>query len=104
MHKAALEQLRRELECLSDKVRGRGRSGGPHAVELEYCLTQLTNAVTAFTHLSFRSIHLHDSHPELLAHVDTLLKHTDEIRELALRVREVLLRPSPEDKEPGFTE
>jgi hypothetical protein len=39
-----------------------------------------------------------------LAHIDTLLKHTNEVRELAVRVREVLLRPLSEDKEPGFTE
>jgi hypothetical protein len=104
MNKDALEQLRRELERLGDKTRGRGRSDGRHSVELEYYLSQLTDAVTAFTHLGFRSLYRHDPHPELLAHIDTLLKHTNEVRELAVRVREVLLRPLSEDKEPGFTE
>lgn len=104
MNKDTLEQLRRELEGLGNKMRGLGRSDGPYAAELGYHLSQLTDAVTAFTHVGFRSIHRHDPHPELLAHIDALLTQTDEIRDLAARVREVLLRPLPEDKEPGFTE
>jgi hypothetical protein len=104
MDQSKLEQLRRELEQLANVIqRGRGQTDGPHAAELEYHLSQLTDAMTTFAHLGLRSMHRYDARPELLAHVDTVLKHTDEIRDLAQRVREVLLRPPPDEK-PGFTE
>jgi hypothetical protein len=100
-----LDQRRRELERLVN-ANGRGRSidNGPHAAELEYYLSQLSNVVTTFHHLAYRSMNRYDPRPELLAHVDSVLKYTGEITELAERVREVLLRPPPEDREPGFTE
>ena len=52
-----LEQLRHELERLGDTMRRRGRTldDGPYAAELEYYLAQLTDAVSAFTHMGFRS-------------------------------------------------
>jgi hypothetical protein len=58
--------------------------------------------VTAFTHLSYRSLSAHHHRAELLAQIDALLAQTDEIRDLANHAREVLLRPPPDDK--GFTE
>ena len=40
--------------------------------------------------------------PALKDYTDRYPELADELRELAGRVREVLLRPPPEDKEPGF--
>src|SRR5215472_1315009 len=101
-----LDQLRRELEQLANMMRGRHYStdDGPHAAELEYHLAQLADALGAFHPLAFRSMHRHDPRPELLAHLDTLLKRTAEIRELAERAREVLLRPPVDEEKPGFSE
>ena len=46
----------------------------------------------------------HHEPAELLAQFDSLLAQTDEIRDLAERVREILLQPTPEEKSSGFTE
>ena len=102
MSKEDLEKLRRELESLVTNFRG-GRSR-PHSAELQYNLSRLTTALTSFTQLGYRSMYSHHETTELLAHIDSLLAQTDEIRDLAERVREILLRPTPEEKPPGFTE
>ena len=96
-----LEKLRRELERLGDRF-GRG-SSAPYAAELEYYLSRLTTALTGLNLGGFR-LYLHRERAELLAQLDALLAQTDEIHEMAQRAREVLLRPPPEDKDPGFTE
>ena len=103
MQKEDFEQLRRELERLVAKT-GR-RSDHPYAAELDYVLTRLNAAVTGF-HLGglHFSIYSHRDRAELLAQLDSLLGRIGEIREMAEHAREVLLRPPPEDKEPGFTE
>jgi hypothetical protein len=49
-------------------------------------------------------MHPHQRRAELLAQIDALLAQTDEIKDLATHAREVLLRPPPDDKAPGFTE
>lgn len=99
-----LEKLRRDLERL---VGGLGRrSDEPYAAELEYHLSQLNSALTGFSYAGIRSMYARQASAELLAQIDSLLKRTDEIRELAERVREVLLRPPPEENKaaPGFAE
>ncbi len=101
MNKEDLEKLRRELESLVTDVRG-GRSR-PYSAELQYNLSRLTTALTGFTQLAYRSMYPHREPAELLAEIDSLLAQTDEIRDLAERVREILLRPPPEEKSSGFT-
>lgn len=89
-----LEALRRELELLGDK-----HSSNP---ELEYHLARLSAALHGSELLSLRfGLRSSQPPPELLAQIDALLSHTAEIRDLAARVREVLLRPPPEDKAPS---
>ena len=103
MDKEELERLRRELESFGDKFR-RGDSG-PYAAELEYHVSRLTTALTGITHLGYRPMYPHQQRAEMWAQIDALLVQTDEVRELAGRVREVLLRPPPTEEEaPGFTE
>ena len=48
-------------------------------------------------------MHGYQEPAELLAQIDSLLAQTDEIRDLAERVREILLRPPPEEKSSDFT-
>ena len=105
MDKEDREKLRRELESLVGELRGSSRQ--PYSSELEYHLSRLTTALSAITHLGYRSMHLHDRRTELLAQIDALLAQTHEIQEFAGRVREVLLWPPPEEKPadpPGFGE
>jgi hypothetical protein len=102
MYKEDFEKLRRELESLITDFRG-GRSR-PYSAELQYSLSRLTTALTGFTQLGYRSMYSHHEPAELLAQFDSLLAQTDEIRDLAERVREILLQPTPEEKSSGFTE
>jgi hypothetical protein len=101
-----LEEIQRDLQALTaNRGSRRGHSDYPNEVELEYHLTRLTSALHGFQMGSFRfSLYSHRERAELLAQLDALLTQTSEITELAERAREVLLRPPPEDKEPGFTE
>jgi hypothetical protein len=69
--------------------------------ELEYHLTRLTSALSAGSLLSHRYLSAHYHRAALLAEIDTLLVRMGEIRELAERVREVLLQPPPEKKPEG---
>lgn len=104
MNKEDLEKLRRELEGLVDEFRGGSRR--PNSAELEYHLSRLTTALSGITHLGYRAMSPRHQPAELLAQIDALLVQTDEIHELAARVREVLLRPPPDEKSadpPGFT-
>jgi hypothetical protein len=41
---------------------------------------------------------MHLNRAELLARIDTLIAHTEEVRKLADHIREVLLRPLPEEE------
>lgn len=97
------EQLQRDLEALAAR-HGSGRhSDDPYATELEYHLTRLGSALHAIRvgHHTFE-LYSHRDSAELLAQIDTVLAQTAQIQEMAERAREVLLRPPPEDGEPGF--
>jgi hypothetical protein len=93
-----LDLLRRELESFVGSYRHET------SAELEYHLTRLTNALTAFVHVGFRSLYPRQHRAELLGQLDSLLAQTDDIRTIALLAREVLLRPPTDEKTPGFTE
>lgn len=81
------------------------RSDHPCAAELDYHLTRLTTALSGLNQGGFRfGLYSHREQAELLAEIDCLLEQTEEIHDIAVRAREVLLRPPPEDKEPGFVE
>jgi hypothetical protein len=71
---------------------------------LQYNLSRLTTVLNGFVLFGYRSMHPHQEPAELLAEIDSLLAQTDEIRELAERAREILLRPPPKEKSPGFAE
>ena len=101
MSEEDLEKLRRDLERLVTESRG-GR-GRPYSAELQYNLSRLTTLLNAFAVLGYR-MYPHQEPAELLAQIDSLLAQTDEIRNLAERAREILLRPPPEEKSPGFAE
>jgi hypothetical protein len=102
MSKEDLEKLRRELQSLAAEYRG--RRTGPNSLELQYNMMRLTTALTGFIQLGyFSNFPLHEP-AEVLAQLDSLLARTDEIRDLVERVREILLRPPPEETSPGFTE
>ena len=101
------EQLQRDLERLTARHGSSlGRhSDDPYAAELEYHLTRLGSALNNIRvgHHSL-ALYPHRGRAELLAQLDSVLAQTAEVHEIAERAREVLLRPPPEDKEPGFVE
>jgi hypothetical protein len=93
-------QILRELEGLRRDLRGMRDS---HRVdpELEYFMTRLSAALNANASLEHRLLgsSMHLNRAELLAKIDALIKHTDEVRELADHIRGVLLRPPPPEEE-----
>jgi hypothetical protein len=98
MDQNRLDQLRRELERFVGKHRR------AHSPELEYHLTRLSSVISCCAFAEYRHMSAHQDGAELLAKIDALLAYTEATRELAERVREVLLRPPPDEEKPGFTE
>jgi hypothetical protein len=93
-----LEKLRQELKSMIDERRsGRRRSC---STELTYHLSRLTTVLSGHALLGYRSMYPHQEPAELLAQIDSLLSHTNEIQELAKRAREILLRPPSDEKSP----
>jgi hypothetical protein len=100
------ERLQRDLQALTARHgSGRHRSDDPYAAELEYHLTRLSTALNAIR-IGHHSLELysHRDRAELLAQIDSVMAQAGEVHGIAEHAREVLLRPPPEEKEPGFTE
>jgi hypothetical protein len=89
------DEVRRRLERLRHEIEGLGNRHSPDP-ELQYHLARLTSALSAHSLLDIRWMGPHHPRAELLAKVDALIAHIDEVRVLAERVREALLRPAPD--------
>jgi hypothetical protein len=102
-----LERLQRDLQALAARHGSSlwRHSDDPNAAELEYQLTRLSTALnTVRTNHHSLELYSHRDRAQLLAQIDAVMAQTKEVYDIAERAREVLLRPPPEDKEPGFAE
>jgi hypothetical protein len=94
------DEVRRRLERLRREIEGLGDRHSPDP-ELQYHLARLASALSAHSLLDLRWMGPHHPRAELLAKVDALIAHTDEVRALAERVREALLRPQGVNPSPA---